>query len=190
MNEIGQGFLHVCRLDVVKTKNVSFIEDKIFDISPIEDIRLIVYSALSRQSCALSTIERGEIMKNIPFVKEDEILIVLCEEEKSDAYEGPLDQIEEVLEIIEEYETVHRLLRLDLTTLHAEDVSEQLADFYIANHEIDEQDTQVQPFILNSDAYHACLEDKVARDYEDNLYGSYEKQHRLRPCDVLSDYWW
>ncbi|WP_040298805.1 hypothetical protein [Bartonella sp. DB5-6] len=129
-------------------------------------------------------------MKNIPFVKEDEILIFICEEEKSDAYEGPLDQIEEVFELIEEYQTVQRLLRLDLITLHAEDVSEQLADFYVANHEIDEQNTQLQPFILNSDAYHACLEDKVACDYEDNLYGSYEKQHRLRPCDVLTDYWW
>ncbi|MCZ2158703.1 hypothetical protein NPX99_05375 [Bartonella sp. 220] len=130
-------------------------------------------------------------MKNIPFVKEDEIIIILCEDEKSDAYEGPLEQIEEVLEIIEEYETVQRLLRLDLTTLHAEDVTEQLADVYVANHdEIDEENTHLQPFILNSDAYHVYLEEKVARDYEDNRYGSYEKQHRLRPCDVLNDYWW
>ncbi|EJF74295.1 hypothetical protein HWV54_02960 [Bartonella alsatica] len=129
-------------------------------------------------------------MKNIPFVKEDEVIIILCEDEKSDAYEGPLDQIEEVLELIEEYESVYRLLRLDLTTLRAEDVSEQLADIYIANHEVDEQNRQLQPFIFNSDAYHAYLDKKVAHDHEDNFYGSYEKQHRLRPCDVLTDYWW
>ncbi|WP_208436277.1 hypothetical protein [Bartonella phoceensis] len=129
-------------------------------------------------------------MKNIPFVKEDEILIILCEDEKSDAYEGPLEQMEEVLDLVEEYETVHRLLRLDLMTLHAEDVSEQLADVYVVNHEIDEQNSQLQPFILNSDAYHAHLNEKNAREYEDNFYGSYEKQHRLRPCDVLNDYWW
>ncbi|WP_455465870.1 hypothetical protein [Bartonella sp. B39] len=129
-------------------------------------------------------------MKNMPFVKEDEIIILLCEDEKGDVYEGPLEQIEEVLEFIEECETVHRILRLDLTTLHAEDVSEQIADAYVANYEIDEQNNQLQPFILNSDAYHVCLDEKVARDYEDNLYGSYEKQHRLRPCDVLNDYWW
>lgn len=129
-------------------------------------------------------------MKNVPFVKEDEILIILCEDEKGDAYEGPFEQIEEVLEILEEYETVHRILRLDLTTLHAEDVSEQLADIYVINHEIDEQNSQIQPFILNSEAYHIFLSENVARDYEDNLYGSYEKQHRLRPCDVLNDYWW
>ncbi|WP_455480546.1 hypothetical protein V3564_05325 [Bartonella sp. B12(2025)] len=129
-------------------------------------------------------------MKNIPFVKEDEMIIIFCEGEKSDAYEGPLDQIEEVLELVEECENVQRLLRLDLTTLHAEDVSEQLADVYVANHEIDEQNMQLHPFIFNSDAYHDYLDEKAARDYEDNLYGSYEKQHRLRPCDVLADYWW
>ncbi|WP_336293964.1 hypothetical protein [Bartonella sp. CB169] len=129
-------------------------------------------------------------MKNVPFVKEDEMFIIFCEGEKSDAYEGPFEQIEEVLELVEECENVQRLLRLDLTTLHAEDVSEQLADVYVENYEIDEQNTQLHPFIFNSDAYHAYLDEKVARDYEDNLCGSYEKQHRLRPCDVLSDYWW
>ncbi|MGF7157285.1 hypothetical protein [Bartonella heixiaziensis] len=129
-------------------------------------------------------------MKNMPFVKEDEIIILLCEDESCDAVEGPFDQAEEVLEFIEERETVHRILRLDLTTLHADDVSEQIADAYVMNHEIDEQNSQLQPFILNSDVYHVCLDEKVARDYEDNLYGSYEKQHRLRPCDVLNDYWW
>ncbi|WP_019219545.1 hypothetical protein [Bartonella florencae] len=129
-------------------------------------------------------------MKNIPFVKEDEILIVLCEDEKGDAYDGPFEQSEEVLEIVEEYETVYKLLRLDLMTLHAEDVSEQLADTYVANHEIDEENGQLQPFILNSEAYHVYLNEKADRNYEDNLYGSYEKQHRLRPCDVLNDYWW
>ncbi|WP_332060220.1 hypothetical protein [Bartonella sp. CB74] len=129
-------------------------------------------------------------MKNIPFVKEDEIIVILCEDEKGDTYEGPIEQIEEVLDLVEEHETVQKLLRLDLVTLHAEDVSEQLADAYIANHDLDEENTQLQPFILNSDIYHACLDEKVAQEYEENLYGSYKKQHRLRPCDVLTDYWW
>ncbi|WP_317993790.1 hypothetical protein [Bartonella gliris] len=129
-------------------------------------------------------------MKNMPFVKEDEIIILLCEDENCDAVEGPFDQAEEVLEFVEERETVYRILRLDLKTLHADDVSEHIADAYVMHHEIDEQNTQLQPFILNSDAYHAYLDEKVTRDYEDNLYGSYEKQHRLRPCDVLNDYWW
>ncbi|WP_455473967.1 hypothetical protein [Bartonella sp. B30(2025)] len=129
-------------------------------------------------------------MKNIPFVKEDEIIIILCENEKSDAYEGPIEQVEEVLEFIEECEMVQRVLRLDLITLHADDVSEELAYAYIQNNDLDEQNAQLQPFIFNSDAYHACLDEKVAREYEKNLYGSYEKQHRLRPCDVLKDYWW
>ncbi|WP_375641747.1 MULTISPECIES: hypothetical protein [unclassified Bartonella] len=129
-------------------------------------------------------------MKNISFVKEDEIIIVLCEEENPSTYEGPIDEIEEVLELIEECETVYRVLRLDLTTSHAEDVTEQIADFYVENHEINEENTPLQPFVLNSEAYHACLNERAACDYEDNLYGSYEKQHRLRPCDVLADYWW
>ncbi|WP_455477989.1 hypothetical protein V3565_04335 [Bartonella sp. B10] len=129
-------------------------------------------------------------MKNISFVKEDEIIVILCDDENNDVYEGPIDQAEEVLELVEERDTVHRILRLDLTTLHADDVSEQLADIYVQNNEINEQNTQLQPFILNSDAYHTYLDEKVARDYENNLYGSYEKQHRLRSCDVLNDYWW
>ncbi|WP_336278511.1 hypothetical protein [Bartonella sp. CB175] len=128
-------------------------------------------------------------MKNIPFVKENEAIIILCDDENSHAYAGTIDQVEEVIEIIEEYETVQRILRLDLTTLYAEDVSEQLADVYIKEHEIDEQSPQLQPFILNSDVYHVCLDKKIVHDYEDNVYGSYEKQHRLRPCDVLTDYW-
>lgn len=129
-------------------------------------------------------------MKDIPFIKEDEVLIVLCEKENSDIYTGPISQAEEVLEFLEEYETVHRLLRLDLKTLHADDVSEQLADLYIDHNEIDKEDHHFQPFILNSDSYHICLNQKADREYEDKLYGSYEKQHRLRPCDVLVDYWW
>ncbi|MCZ2203700.1 hypothetical protein [Bartonella sp. A05] len=129
-------------------------------------------------------------MKNIPFIKEDEMLIILCEKENSDVYIGPIDQPEEILEFIEEYETVQRLLRLDLKTLHADDVSEQLADLYIDNNEIDKEDNQFQPFILNSDAYHICLNQQADREYENKLYGSYEEQHRLRPRDVLADYWW
>ncbi|EJF80066.1 hypothetical protein [Bartonella doshiae] len=129
-------------------------------------------------------------MKNIPFVKADEVIVILCEDERCDAYEGPIEQIEEVLEFIEERDTVEKILRLDLITLHADDVSEQLADIYVANYEIDENNTRLQPFILNSDAYHVCLDEKAARAYADKLYGSYEKQHRLRPCDVLKDYWW
>ncbi|MET3589886.1 agmatine/peptidylarginine deiminase [Bartonella silvatica] len=129
-------------------------------------------------------------MKNIPFVKEDEIIVILCEDGKNEVYEGPVDQIEEGLELIEEYETLYRLLRLDLTTLHAEDITEQFAEAYVENYEINDQNTQLQPFILNSDAYHDYLNAQVARDYDDRIYGSYEKQHRLRPCDVLNDYWW
>ncbi|WP_332065733.1 hypothetical protein [Bartonella sp. CB189] len=128
-------------------------------------------------------------MKNIPFVKCDEIIMILCEDENNHAYVGPIDQIEEVIEIIEEYETIQRILRLDLTTLHADDVTEQIAEEYIKVYEIDEENVQLQPFILNSDAYHVCLDEKNICAYEDNLYGSYEKQHRLRPCDVLTDYW-
>lgn len=120
-------------------------------------------------------------MKNIPFVKEDEIIIILCEDEKPDSYEGPIEEIEEVLELIEESETVYKVLRFDLTTNHAEDVTEQIADCYVENYEINEENTHLQPFILNSEAYHTCLDERVARDYEDNLYGSYEKTASFTP---------
>ncbi|OPB32207.1 hypothetical protein [Bartonella sp. AR 15-3] len=128
-------------------------------------------------------------MKNIPFVKEDEVLVILCEDEISDAYDGPLEQ-EEVLELIDKYDDVIRLLRLDLRSLHADDVSEQIAELYMDMKMGDDynQDEQVSPLIFNSDAYHTYLDQKIAQEYEDNLYGSYEKQHRLRWSDVLNGY--
>ncbi|MDD9330097.1 MAG: hypothetical protein PV354_06650 [Bartonella sp.] len=129
-------------------------------------------------------------MKNIPFVKEDEILIILCEDEINDTYDGPLER-EEVLELVEnKYDDVVRLLRLDLKSLHADDVSEQIAELYVNMKMSDgyDQDEQVSSFIFNSDAYHAYLDQKIAQEYEDNLYGSYEKQHRLRWSDVLNKY--
>ncbi|WP_455476874.1 hypothetical protein [Bartonella sp. B41] len=129
-------------------------------------------------------------MKNISFITEDEMIIILCDDDTGGAYKGPIDQVEDALDFIYEHDSVQKILRLDLITLHADDVSEQIADAYITNNEIDEQDIQIQPFILNSDAYHAFLDAKVVQDYEDNLYGSYERQHRLRPCDVLTGYWW
>ncbi|AGF74977.1 hypothetical protein BAnh1_11090 [Bartonella australis AUST/NH1] len=129
-------------------------------------------------------------MKHIPFIKDDEILIVYCEDEDSGAYVGPIDQEEEVLDLVEGRDTVQRLLRLDLKTLHADDISEKIAHLYMEHYGEDEQIGQFQPFILESDAYHKQLDRKIMRDYEDNLYGSYEKQHRLRPCDVLSGCWW
>ncbi|MCZ2328857.1 hypothetical protein [Bartonella sp. F02] len=128
-------------------------------------------------------------MNKIAFVKEDEVLVIICEQEESGAYNGPIEQAEEVLEIVEEHDTVQRLLRLDLKTLHADDVSEQLADVYMQNHEIHAYNNEFQPFILESDAYHIYLDKKNARDYEDRRYGSYEQQHRLRSWDVLADYW-
>ncbi|CBI76872.1 conserved protein of unknown function [Bartonella clarridgeiae 73] len=126
-------------------------------------------------------------MKDVPFVKEDEILVILCEDEINDAYDGPIEQ-EEALELVDKYDNVTRLLRLDLRSLHADDVSEQIAEFYMKIHDSYEQDEQMHPFIFNSDAYHAYLDQKVAQEYEDNLYGSYEKQHRLRWSDVLNKY--
>ncbi|WP_336276604.1 hypothetical protein [Bartonella sp. CB178] len=129
-------------------------------------------------------------MKNVPFVKEDETVVILCEDETGDAYEGPIEQVEEVLELVDERETVQRILRLDLVTLRADDVSEEVADVYVQNNDIEENDEKLQPFILNSDAYQLYLDEKIAQDYEKNVYGSYEKQNRLRPRDVLNGYWW
>ncbi|EJF91306.1 hypothetical protein [Bartonella melophagi] len=128
-------------------------------------------------------------MKDIPFIKEDEILIILGEDADDDVYVGPIDHLEEVLDLMEQCDAVQRFLRLDLKTLHADDVSEQVAEVYMKCHDLDEQDDYFHPFILDSDVYHEYLEDKASRVYQDNVYGSYEEQHRLRPCDVLDRYW-
>ncbi|WP_102830690.1 hypothetical protein [Bartonella bovis] len=128
-------------------------------------------------------------MKDIPFVKEDEILIILGEDADDDVYVGPIDCLEEVLDLMEQCDAVQRFLRLDLKTLHADDVSEQVAEIYMKCHDLDEREGYFHPFILDSDVYHEYLEDKATRVYQDNVYGSYEEQHRLRACDVLDRYW-
>ncbi|ENN89985.1 hypothetical protein [Bartonella bovis] len=128
-------------------------------------------------------------MKDIPFVKEDEILIILGEDADDDVYVGPIDCLEEVLDLMEQCDAVQRFLRLDLKTLHADDVSEQVAEIYMKCHGLYEQEGYFHPFILDSDVYHEYLEDKATRVYQDNVYGSYEEQHRLRACDVLDRYW-
>lgn len=128
-------------------------------------------------------------MRDRPFVTEDEILVVLCCDESGDVCVGPIEQAEDVLAFLEGDSSVQQLVRLNLKTLNAEDVSEQLADLYIENLVLFEEDDPFPPYILESDAYHVYRDQKIARDYEDSLYGSYEQQHRLRPCDVLTDSW-
>ncbi|ABM44489.1 hypothetical protein X471_00783 [Bartonella bacilliformis str. Heidi Mejia] len=128
------------------------------------------------------------MIKHIPFVKEDEILIILCDDEEGDLYIGPIENSEEVLDLVDNREAVQRLLRLDLTTLHADDVSESVADIYVALSDMAEKTESLQPFIVNSEAYHDYLEQQNKQAYHDTLYGSYEQQHRLRFSDVLSAY--
>nr|WP_053944607.1 hypothetical protein [Bartonella ancashensis] len=130
-------------------------------------------------------------MKKRLFIKEDEILIILCDDENGDIYVGPIESSEEILELVDNREAIQRLLRLDLITLHADDISEDIADIYISQSDMMVQHDMmdcVQPFILNSEVYRDYLEQNIANDYERSLYGSYEQQHRLRLHDVLSRY--
>ncbi|WP_375646146.1 hypothetical protein [Bartonella sp. CM87QHHN] len=88
-------------------------------------------------------------------INSDEILLVVYDDDQNIGRSGPLDE-SQVLKIIDEANIEH---------LHEE--------------------SKVHDFVLESDAYQELLDEIADEKYNDEIYGTYEQQHRLRPCDVL-----
>ncbi|EJF87743.1 hypothetical protein [Bartonella melophagi] len=123
------------------------------------------------------------------FVNADEILLLVCSGDYHHAQSGPINKTE-IMSIVDGLDDVESILRIDLQSNRYDDISEEIAELYVQKY-LDEGrycflESNPYPFIAESDAYHDLLEDIKKREYADATYGSYEEQHRLRPCDVLN----
>ncbi|AQX19688.1 hypothetical protein [Bartonella sp. WD16.2] len=122
-------------------------------------------------------------------VADHEILLVVCDDGHHLSSSGPIDETE-IMNIINGVGDVVSILRIDLHSDRYDDISEEVAELYVQKY-LDEGrycflESNPDLFIIESDAYNDLLEDTKDREYADKVYGTYEEQHRLRPCDVLN----
>ncbi|WP_142417231.1 hypothetical protein [Bartonella massiliensis] len=121
-------------------------------------------------------------------INSDEILLVhlvYFDRDEHIAESGPLDA-SQILSIVNGVDDVIQIFRINPSEKSCEDISEEIAEAYVEKN-IDHlhEESEVHEFIRESDAYHDLLSDLEKQKYEDEMYGTYEQQHRLRPCDVL-----
>ncbi|WP_273721077.1 MULTISPECIES: hypothetical protein [unclassified Bartonella] len=117
-------------------------------------------------------------------INSDEILLVVYDDEHI-AQSGPLDT-SQVQEIIDEADDAIQILRVNPSENSCEDISEEIAEAYVEeNIERLNEDSEVHYFIRESDAYNRLLDDLAQQKYEDEVYGTYEEQNRLRLSDVI-----
>ncbi|ATO56902.1 hypothetical protein [Bartonella sp. 1-1C] len=121
------------------------------------------------------------------FINPDEILLVICTNENANtARSGPFYDEMEVLNFLSSIEDVERIIRVELSTNRWEDISEEIAEAYIKeNAESCFYEMIEHPFVEYSDAYEAFRKDLEDQKIDDEIYGTYEEQHRLRLSDVL-----
>ncbi|ATO57174.1 hypothetical protein [Bartonella sp. 1-1C] len=121
------------------------------------------------------------------FINPDEILLVICtNENENTARSGPFYDETEVLNFLSDIEDVERIIRVELSTNRWEDISEEIAEAYIKeNAESCFYEMIEHPFVEYSDAYEAFRKDLEDQKIDDEIYGTYEEQHRLRLSDVL-----
>ncbi|WP_019222124.1 hypothetical protein, partial [Bartonella senegalensis] len=91
-----------------------------------------------------------------------------------------------ILSIVNGVDDVIQIFRINPSEKSCEDISEEIADAYVEEN-IDSlyEESEVHDFVRESDAYNSFLDDLAREKYNDEVYGTYEQQHRLRPCDVL-----
>ncbi|WP_406604473.1 hypothetical protein [Bartonella gliris] len=121
-------------------------------------------------------------------INSDEILLVhlvYFDRDQHIAESGPLDA-SQILSIIDEGDDVFQIFRINPSENSCEDISEEIAEVYVEkNIEHLDEESEVHDFVRESVAYHDLLSDLADEKYNDEIYGTYEQQHRLRPCDVL-----
>ncbi|WP_375684115.1 hypothetical protein [Bartonella sp. CB15SXKL] len=124
-------------------------------------------------------------MENPILINSDEILLVVYDDDQNIGRSGPLDE-SQVLKIIDEADDAIQIFRINPSEKNCEDISEEIAEAYVKeNIERLDEDSEVHYFICESDAYQELLDEIADEKYNDEIYGTYEQQHRLRPCDVL-----
>ncbi|ENN91042.1 hypothetical protein [Bartonella schoenbuchensis] len=114
-----------------------------------------------------------------------EILLVVCDDDYPYAQFGPLEETE-IMNIINGVGDVVSILRIDLQSNRYDDISEDIAELYVKDSDSSLLERNTHPFIVDSNAYHILKEDVEKQKYADEVYGTYEEQHRLRLCDVLN----
>ncbi|WP_375681675.1 MULTISPECIES: hypothetical protein [unclassified Bartonella] len=124
-------------------------------------------------------------MENPILINSDEILLVVYDDDQNIGRSGPLDE-SQVLKIIDEADDAIQIFRINPSEKNCEDISEEIAEAYVKeNIEHLHEESKVHDFVRESVAYHDLLSDLADEKYNDEIYGTYEQQHRLRPCDVL-----
>ncbi|WP_375667048.1 MULTISPECIES: hypothetical protein [unclassified Bartonella] len=124
-------------------------------------------------------------MENPILINSDEILLVVYDDDQNIGRSGPLDE-SQVLKIIDEADDAIQIFRINPSEKNCEDISEEIAEAYVKeNIERLDEDSEVHDFVRESDAYQELLDEIADEKYNDEIYGTYEQQHRLRACDVL-----
>ncbi|WP_375631823.1 MULTISPECIES: hypothetical protein [unclassified Bartonella] len=118
-------------------------------------------------------------------INSDEILLVVYGDDQNIGRSGPLDK-SQILSIVDEADDAIQIFRINPSEKNCEDISEEIAEAYVKeNIERLDEDSEVHYFIRESDVYNRFLDEIADEKYNDEIYGTYEQQHRLRPCDVL-----
>ncbi|WP_375652094.1 MULTISPECIES: hypothetical protein [unclassified Bartonella] len=124
-------------------------------------------------------------MENPILINSDEILLVAYDKDQHIAESGPLDA-SQILSIVDEVDDAIQIFRINPSENNCEDISEEIAEVYVKeNIEHLHEDSEVHYFICESDVYNKLLDEIADEKYNDEIYGTYEQQHRLRACDVL-----
>ncbi|WP_254472930.1 hypothetical protein [Bartonella sp. B1098] len=121
-------------------------------------------------------------------INSDEILLIYFDKDQHIAEGGPLDA-SQILSIVYGVDDVIQIFRINPSEKSCEDISEEMAEAYVKeNIEHLYEERKVHYFIRESDIYNEILEEIAEEKYEDEMYGTYEQQHRLTPWDVLPNY--
>ncbi|WP_375630454.1 MULTISPECIES: hypothetical protein [unclassified Bartonella] len=124
-------------------------------------------------------------MENPILINSDEILLVVYDDDQNIGRSGPLDE-SQVLKIIDEADDAIQIFRINPSENNCEDISEEIAEAYVKeNIEHLHEESKVHDFVLESDAYQELLDEIADEKYNDEIYGTYEEQNKLRLCDVI-----
>uniref|UniRef100_UPI0035D03CBF hypothetical protein n=1 Tax=Bartonella sp. AA1HLJMS TaxID=3243424 RepID=UPI0035D03CBF len=112
-------------------------------------------------------------------------LLVVYDDDQNIGRSGPLDE-SQVLKIIDEADDAIQIFRINPSENNCEDISEEIAEAYVKeNIEHLHEESKVHDFVRESDAYQELLDEIADEKYNDEIYGTYEEQNKLRLCDVI-----
>ncbi|ENN89963.1 hypothetical protein [Bartonella bovis] len=113
------------------------------------------------------------------FVGADEILLIVSTYDEYDAKPGPLDETE-IMNMVNQIETVVSILRIDLMSNRYDDISEEVAELYVQKYLDDYEhyyfvEDAPYPFIAHSCAYSDVLDKMEEREDQNPFYSTYQQ---------------